>query len=158
LRRSVGHQSFPTDWLRGAEFFLRIQTIPRLPHASVHDRLSSLIDVMNWYMPSGTEENHEKPQSGQQVRRPGFEPITTRIKVYIVTATVTCSSATCPCSERDVYLGRPVLRLKLCAKCPQQERDLKVRHMGRDVASQPCAHVSTASLVHTINNIVSHQI
>jgi hypothetical protein len=30
--------------------------------------------VLSWHLPGGTEENHEKPQSGLLVSRPRFNP------------------------------------------------------------------------------------
>jgi hypothetical protein len=37
-------------------------------------------EVLSLHLPGGTEGNHEKPQSGQPVSGPIFEPVTSRIR------------------------------------------------------------------------------
>jgi hypothetical protein len=42
--------------------------------------------VLSWHMPTGTEENHEKPQSAWHTPQLRFRPVHFLIKVYSITA------------------------------------------------------------------------
>jgi hypothetical protein len=43
-------------------------------------QLWSNFKVLSWHSPGGTEKNHEKPQSGEPVSGPRFEPRTSKIR------------------------------------------------------------------------------
>jgi hypothetical protein len=36
--------------------------------------------ILSWHLPGGTEESHEKPQSGKPISGSTFEPRTSRIR------------------------------------------------------------------------------
>jgi hypothetical protein len=45
-----------------------------------NEAVVTLFRVLSWYLPRGTAEFHEKPQSGCPVSEPRFEPGTYRIE------------------------------------------------------------------------------
>jgi hypothetical protein len=89
-------------------------------------RTSGPVQVSYRHLPEGTEEIHEKPQPRLQISLPGFEPITSAVRVYSLISNPiqqlkplhqTCSRQIGPIVLPEMYL-RTDLRHEFATLCP----------------------------------------